>query len=150
MIRRDTDYAFRSLVHIAMSPSKAATAGELAKAQDVPVGFAQKILRKLARAGILEAKQGRGGGFVLTKAPGKVSLMQVVTLLQGPLLLNRCMGDPKACRRQPTCPVSLHLRKVQDGLNDFFESTTLADVLVAPGSRPGHVAAPQRRGRRSP
>lgn len=57
MIRGYTDYALRSLVHIAMSPNKAATARELGEAQDVPVGFAQEILRKLARAGILEATQ---------------------------------------------------------------------------------------------
>ena len=145
MIRRDTDYAMRLLVHVAASPGEAATAGAMAKAQGVPVGFAQKILRKLAVAGILRAKPGRGGGFALAKAPGELPLSHVIESLQGPLLLNQCMKSPQACSRRPTCPVTGHLRRVQDTLDEFFETTTLADVLVAPKTSARRAATASRR-----
>jgi Rrf2 family protein len=149
MIRRETDYAFRLLVHLAARPGAVATAGELAAARDVPLGFARKILRRLARAGILDARPGRRGGFVLIEDPCRISVLRVVTILQGPLVLNRCMKSPKLCRRQPTCPIAPLLQKVQGGLNEVLESSKLADILAprrsAAGKRPGAGAGAEHR-----
>lgn len=145
MIRHDTDYALRMLVELAKHSPRGVAASELSERLGVPHGFAQKILRKLAAAGILQPRPGRRGGFSLDRKPGDVSLMDVVAAIQGPLLLNRCMGIPDACDRQPSCRISATLKPFQDALNAFLCGTSLSDILAGPAGRVGKAANPARR-----
>ena len=128
MIRNDTDYALRMLVHLAEQAPRGLPTSELSSRLGVPHGFAQKILRRLAAAGMLEARLGRSGGFHLVRRSGEVSLMDVIAAVQGPLLLNRCLGDPTACTRQPSCTISAHLRVFQDTMDAFLRSTKLSSI----------------------
>ena len=129
MIRRDTDHAIRMLVQLATHAPGGLSAAALSSQLDVPHGFAQKILRTLAHAGLLEARPGRQGGFALRRAPAEVSLMEVVVAVQGPPLVNRCTGEGEACALQSECPVSASLRTFQDKLNGFLRSTKLSSIV---------------------
>ena len=144
MIRNDTDYALRMMVHLAEELPRRLTASELSALSGGSRGFAQKILRKLAGAGILNVRPGRRGGFHLNGLPGKVSLMDVIMAIQGPLLLNRCMSGPGACIRQPSCRISASLKGFQDKLEAFFCGTSLSDIL---GKTGGPVAKTANRSR---
>jgi len=128
MIRNDTDYALRMVVDLAGRTPQSSTAAELSAGLGVPHGFAQKILRKLAAAGILKARLGRGGGFRLNRKPGRVSLMDVIVAIQGPPLLNRCMGKPGTCSRHPSCRINASLKPFQDKLEAFLCHTSLSDL----------------------
>ncbi len=132
MIRNDTDYALRMVVHLAEQSPKGVAASELSDRLGVPHGFAQKILRKLAAAEILQTRLGRRGGFSLGRQLGGVSLMDVIAAIQGPPLLNRCMGSSTACPRQPSCRISASLQPFQDKLDAFLCGTSLSDILGGP------------------
>lgn len=129
MIRNDTDYAFRMLVALATSTPRALVALELATRLGIPHGFAQKVLRRLAAVGILTAKPGRHGGFALQQAAGDISMKQVIEAIQGPLLLNRCLGAPTSCARQSRCRVNAKLGDLQRQVDSFLSDTTLADMV---------------------
>ena len=145
MIRNDTDYALRMLVHLAEQSPRRVAASELSDRLGVPHGFAQKILRKLAAAEILHARSGRRGGFSLGRQPGGVSLMDVIAAIQGPPRLNRCMHSPTACRRQPSCRISTTLKAFQDKLDAFLCRTSLSDILRGPVGSVAKTANPTRR-----
>ena len=132
VIRNDTDYALRMLVHLAEQSPRGVAASDLSDQLDVPHGFAQKILRKLVAAGILEAKPGRRGGFGLVRPPRGVSLMDVIVAVQGPLLLSRCVGLKTACARQPSCRINATLKGFQNKLDAFLCRTSLSDILRGP------------------
>lgn len=145
MIRNDTDYALRMVVHLAEQSPRGVAASELSDRLGVPHSFAQKILRKLAAAEILQAKPGRRGGFRLGRQPGGVSLMDVIAAIQGPPRLNRCMHSPTACRRQPSCRISASLKAFQDKLDAFLCGTSLSDILGGPAGSVAKPAKPTRR-----
>ncbi len=63
---------------LAQMPQVPAAAQEIAEATQVPVGYLQKVLRMLARAGILDAQRGAGGGFSLAKLPSAISVLDVL------------------------------------------------------------------------
>lgn len=148
MIRQDTDYALRMLMVLCEHSEKGISAGELSQRVAVPHGFAQKILRKLSVAGLLEAQPGRGGGFRLARKPAKIALMDVVSTIQGRLLLNRCMTGPAGCDRQPTCPISASLRSLQGKLDGVLGSITLLSLLERPSGGSRNVAIDRTGGRR--
>jgi len=130
LIRRDTDYAFRVLVDLGSSGESSATADEICARQQIPASFARKVLRKLVASSILCARAGKGGGFSLAKSAGEVSMLDVVTAVQGRPRISPCVGAPDACDRSPTCPVTGKFRAMQNELIDFLGRTTLADILT--------------------
>lgn len=148
MIRQDSDYALRMLIELSGHSERGVSAGELSRRAAVPHGFAQKILRKLSAAGLLEAQAGRGGGFRLDRNPADISLMDVVSAIQGRPLLNRCMTGLAACDRQPTCAISASLRVLQGKLDGFLGSTTLLSLLERPHDGSRRVAIDKTGGRR--
>lgn len=130
IIRRDTDYAMRALVYLALNTEGAPVpARVLAKSLDIPAAFAYKILRKLTLAGITAGHMGTAGGFVLNQSAEEITLLQVISAIQGPLIVKKCCMDVKACPRQPTCDISIKLRRLQDALADSLSKMTLADLL---------------------
>lgn len=129
MIRRDTDYAFRLLQHIAASGGSSAAVA--AREEAVPHPFAQKILKRLVSEGILKARGGRGGGFTMAKPASEVTLWDVIEAIQGPLLVNLCTGGGCVCKRMGSCRITSTWQSLQSNLSDFLHRHSLADVLPA-------------------
>ena len=130
ILRNDTDYGVRSLIHIASKGRGATvTAGTLAEAEDIPIEFIYKVLRKLTRAGFLTRQMGPGGGFSLAMEADKISLFSVTGAIQGPVVVRKCLLDHKACPRRPTCTVSAKLQGFQDTVEQMLKNITLAEVL---------------------
>lgn len=78
MISQTSEYALRAVVHLAQRGDKPAVAQDISEATKVPVGYLHKILRQLARAGILVAQRGVGGGFMLARVPTAISILDVL------------------------------------------------------------------------
>jgi Rrf2 family protein len=144
MIRNDTDYALRMLLALAREPRGWRTAPDLAGQAGVPRDFAHKILRQLAAAGILQAKAGRHGGFLLDTTPRQVSLLDVITAVQGPLQFNRCTNDPAVCAHQPLCRIHTKLRELQQLAATFLAATPLTEMVTP--ARPSPTTKRTRKG----
>jgi Rrf2 family protein len=137
ILRKDTDYAIRSLIYIAKNGRQApVTAGTLADAEDIPIEFIYKILRKLNRAGFLKRQMGPHGGFSLAQHPEQISLLAITGAIQGPVAVRKCLLDHKACPRRPTCSVSAKLQGFQDAVEEMLKNITLAEVLESRYSQP--------------
>jgi len=141
IVRNDTDYAMRALVHLALHRDEEPVAAKvLARAEDIPVDFAYKLLRSLTKAGLTESHMGVHGGFALARRPEDITLLEVVEDIQGPVLVRRCLlGKEDACPRYPSCPVSAKLVGLQDTIVEFMSSMTLAEVLEAINPSDGTV-----------
>jgi Rrf2 family protein len=137
IIRRDTDYAIRAVVHLAGLDGGRATCGEVARFCEIPKGFAYKLLRKLADAGLVEVRHGRSGGFRLRGRAGGATLLRIVESIQGAPQVSACVTDPAACRRSRTCGVRVEWRKLQDRMNSYLRRTTVTDILKTQDSSPG-------------
>jgi len=130
LVRRDTDYALRAMIHLAhMREERKVTARELGKSQEIPLSFCHKILRRLVAAGLVASQPGRTGGFQLNRPPKTVRFYDIVTAVQGPVAVSHCMIGRDACPRQPTCPVSRKWKRLQQDVITFLKETRLADVF---------------------
>ena len=133
IIRSDTDYAVRALVHLAQHQDEGPVAAKtLASSEDIPEDFAYKLLRNLAKAGLVESHMGVLGGFSLARDPGTISLLDVVEAIQGPVEVRKCiLGKGDACPRHWWCPVSAKLESLQNTIAEFLGNMTLAEILEA-------------------
>lgn len=130
MVRRDSDYALRILAHMILSGAQVPLTGtKIARSAGIPESFAHKILRRLVAAGLLEARCGKGGGFVLTRRPRQIRMLDVITAAQGPLRISPCVSGRRECARRATCPMTVGWTKLQSRVKTLLGRTTLADIL---------------------
>ncbi len=105
-ITRQADYAVRAMVYLAqLGPESRAATGQIAKEKSIPPSFLAKIVSQLSVAGLLQTSRGARGGVSLAKPAEAISLLDVVEAIDGPILLNDCVGESTSCEYDEDCPL---------------------------------------------
>jgi Rrf2 family protein len=105
-ISRQTDYACRVILHLAMlPPGERVTAQDVAKRRLIPPGLVRRVITQLANAGLVTTARGSNGGLSLARAASEISVLDVVQVMEGPLALNTCAVNPQACPMTQVCSV---------------------------------------------
>lgn len=124
-------YGLRLLAELAERYGKGPVdLGTIAECQAIPEKYLAKLVIPLKSAGLVVASRGARGGYELARDPGTISLLSVVTALEGGMSQIPCSGDPDSCERNghcPTRPVWLGLERV---VADYLEGISVADVIV--------------------
>lgn len=131
MLSQTAEYALRATLFVARSHPKPFPVSEIADAVDAPRGYLAKILSELARSGVLESSRGPGGGFRLSREPGVVVLAHVVNAIDGDKE-RRCLLGRGKCGENPGCTAHAHWSPIANDVDEFFGTTTLADLLHTP------------------
>lgn len=130
IIRRNTDYALRTMVHLAANRQKKYTsAKEIAAVQKIPYQLACKLLQKLQNKKLVKSTMGPNGGYCLKINPSKITLLKIIEAIQGPVRLNRCLINPTSCPLKKNCPISTELKKLQSNINSRLKKLTLNDLI---------------------
>jgi len=92
--------------------------------ENIPIRFTLKILRKLKIAGLVCSFRGQSGGYALLKEPESISLKEVIEVIDGPIVMNKCLGESGLCdlERSSVCPVHYYLGSVQKDVSDKLSS----------------------------
>lgn len=145
ILRRNTDYALRLMVSLAKhGPDGSISTRALAEEQDVPYQLACKLMQQLHACKLVESCMGSRGGFRLDREPGRISLLDVVEVIQGRLSLNRCLLSKTCCPRIATCPVRAKMGELQSQMDEYLGKVTLADLIQAQEGA-GETETPVRR-----
>jgi Rrf2 family protein len=104
---------------------------EIAEAQAIPARFLENILNQLRQGGFVESRRGRGGGFMLSRAPSTVTLAQIVTFIDGQIYSLDCEGEPPLhrCPFRGTCVFLPVWREARAALESVYAGKTLQDLL---------------------
>jgi Rrf2 family cysteine metabolism transcriptional repressor len=127
------DYACRVLAQLARhyGEGQLAHIEELAKIEAVPANYLVQILSELRNGGLITSRRGKQGGYVLARPPEKITLYDIVKLIEGDLLeLGGSAGGHSGKRVQQVW------RDVRATLEAKCRSYTL-DMLVTKG--PGEM-----------
>lgn len=144
-ISRHTDYAARIVLHLAtLEPGSRVTAKEVAQRRLIPPAFVRRIVSRLSSAGILKTLRGSGGGIALARPAAEISLREVVEALEGPLSLNCCVEEPKACPLSTTCPIQVTWVGATRHLSSYLEKIRFSDLAVSAGAPPSVSPAVKR------
>ena len=89
-----------------------------------------KILKHLARHGIVESHRGARGGYRLAASPAKIPVAAVIEALEGPIAVTECASDETsgACEYEGRCEVQANWRQINDVLSRALASVSLADM----------------------
>ncbi len=130
-ITRQADYAVRAVLHLAElnTNGKRAPTSKIADEQQIPPSFLAKIVSQLSVAGVVQTSRGARGGVSLARNPSEISLLEVIEAIDGPITLNECVTNPKACPFRQHCKVHEIWCKSQAELVDKLANTDFASLI---------------------
>ena len=136
MISNKARYAFRALLAVAAAPDgESLTSAEIARRYSIPHKFLEQILLDLKKAGILESRRGKAGGYVMLRPADTVSFGEVLRLFEGPLAPLPCLSRQsyrrcEDCVSEATCEIRREFGRAYDASRKVLDSRTLADALA--------------------
>ncbi len=129
-LTRAGEYAVRCVIYLAMSGRDVLVSRkEIASKAAIPAQFLAKIAQELAKAGIIEIRQGVRGGFILIKDPADITLLDVVETMIGEIYLNDCVCRPSSCDASTTCSVHKVWQYARKQLRETLASVTFASLI---------------------
>jgi FeS assembly SUF system regulator len=132
-ISRLTDYGIVLMSHIATHGERVHNAAEVASEAHLPLPTVSKLLRLLAKEGLLESHRGVKGGYGLARRPHDISVGQIIKALEGPIAITACTNEhPGDCEHEPICPVRGHWYLINLAIRQALDSITLADMAARP------------------
>ena len=130
-----TDYATLVLTALADGPEPMLSAAGLAERARLELPTVSKVLKPLTHAGLVSSFRGASGGYRLARAPGQISLIEIVEAMEGRLGMTECSGEHSSCEHEPHCGVQGPWRRINDVIADALRGMSLAEM--APRAKPG-------------
>ena len=125
-----TRYAARLLLDLALfEEDRPLRAISLAENTGISVQFIEQIIRPLKKAGFIKSVRGAAGGHILDMAPERITLGEIVRVMEGGITLADCLGDPDTCHRSDTCKTRKVWDRASNVLQRELDSITLADLM---------------------
>ena len=130
-LTKKADYGLISLKHLAGLPASRASASakEIAETYRIPLPLLSKVLQSLARGGFLTSVQGTNGGYLLARDPQRITVLEVVRSIDGPIILTSCFTADHACDQSSNCTVREPLRRVHESILRLLDSISIADLV---------------------
>jgi Rrf2 family protein len=130
-LTRRSEYALLALIHLARAEQEGYVAvAAIAEAQGLPPKFLEQLLMTLKRARIVQSQKGPRGGYRLARPAEKISLAEVIRLLDGALApiesVSRYFYEPTPVEREKR--LLRVFKEIRDLVSARLERTTLADV----------------------
>lgn len=120
----------RTLMDIAIHQSKGAvTLNDIARRQEISVKYLWQVINPLKTAGILSVTRGAKGGYLLARRPEDITMLEVVTILEGPLSIVECLTNEDFCSHIDSCVSRSVWLEVNRTVEKALSGITLAEVL---------------------
>jgi FeS assembly SUF system regulator len=123
-----TDYGTVVLAQMARAPERRFTAPELAEATGVAAPTVSKLLKALNRAGLLDSTRGAHGGYALARPPERISAVEIIDAIEGPVALTECATGHSNCTIQADCSVGGNWQQINTGIRRALEQVSLAEL----------------------
>jgi len=134
MLSKKSQYAFKALAYLSEKYDQGPVLiAEISKRKKIPLKFLENILLELKKAGILESKKGKGGGYFLKQKPEKIKVATVIRLINGPIAMLPCVSlyFYERCKNCNEKHCGLHdmMIEVRDATLNIVENRTLKDLI---------------------
>jgi Rrf2 family iron-sulfur cluster assembly transcriptional regulator len=128
------DYASRALLSLALRAGQPAPTSvrDIAERTGLPQPYLEQILLALKGAGLVRSKRGVGGGYVLAREPSEITLAQIISAVDGPIVAGD-FGEPHtggACDHEGQCVLLALWAEVGETIRTHLQSFTLADIVT--------------------
>jgi Rrf2 family protein len=150
MFSTKAEYGVRVMVELARRAGESPIPlAEIAAHDGLPLAYLEHLVARLRKAGLVDSRRGSRGGYLLTRAPGEITMAEVVEALEGSIAPIECISQGPdgsiVCSRESSpghvCPTKLLWTRVRFSIVRTLNETTLAD-LMSTSALPAEPALP--------
>ncbi|MEG0250385.1 MAG: Rrf2 family transcriptional regulator [Peptostreptococcus sp.] len=126
-----TDYAIRIVLYLSTNMDEFVSTKELSDNLCISRAYVTKIVKILEKNNLVTIMRGNKGGVALKKEPSSISILEVISVMESTIKINRCLEEDRYCSadRSDYCKVSKMYSKIQKQLEEELSKTTV-DTLV--------------------
>jgi FeS assembly SUF system regulator len=144
-LTKKADYSLIALKHFALRQREtggAVSAKEVADTCGIPLPMVSKLLQKLGKSGFLVSEYGTNGGYRLARDPGRISALEVIQAIDGPIVLADCFTEHTFCGHSGRCTVRKPLKRIHEGIVRLLNSVSIQDMLRDSDNETQAIPAP--------
>jgi len=133
-LSKRTQYSLRALYALTRHYGKGPLlVGTMAEEEVIPKKFLDQILLSLKNQGLVSSKKGKGGGYQLAQPPSKITVGNLIRMIEGPLAPLPCASETRfrkcdECPDIKTCGTRIVMREVRDAVAGILDNITLEQV----------------------
>ncbi len=129
-LNRKVEYALMALKIMAQKrPGEVTSAKEVVDVTGSPFDATARVLQQMAQNEILRSEQGAHGGYVLIRDLARVSVLELMELILGPMAIAKCMDDEADCDLRSSCNIVAPVSLLNRRLEEFYQSLTVSEIL---------------------
>ena len=143
MLSNKAKYALKAAIVLAREFGQGPVLfSDIAQRERIPRKFLELILLEPRHGGILQSRKGKGGGYFLAREPGRVSLGQILRVVEGTLAPIPCVSETgyircRECRDENGCAIHIVMEGVRDATTTILDSASLARIASSVGGKEG-------------
>lgn len=126
-ISKLTDYAILAMVELARG-DEILSAQTLAERARLEVPTASKVLKMLARSGLLESYRGASGGYRASRPAGEISVAEVIAAIEGPIAMTECSVEQGLCSQEDNCELRGNWQRISVAVARALQEVSLAEM----------------------
>jgi Rrf2 family protein len=142
LISTRSRYGLRALVHLARNDgSSPVSLAGIAEMEEIPIRYLEQIFGRLRTADIVRGRRGPGGGYVLSRKPCEISLLDVIKVLETEFFHTNCVlqcpdssvtpeEKKKGCAREEFCPTRRLWSDIKVICESYLVNNTLSDLAA--------------------
>jgi Rrf2 family protein len=119
--------AMHALGYLAKREDGPITSREIANRFKISEARLAEVLQRMVKIGLLRSVRGPKGGFILTRRPGSVTLLEIFEAIEGPFEPSQCLLSSAICDGD-NCILGRIVVEANSMLRERLEETTLVDV----------------------
>jgi Rrf2 family protein len=131
MLSNTSKYAIRAMIYLALNTNGQNKIGikKIAKDLNIPSPFLAKIMQVLAKHKLLSSTKGPNGGFGLAKDSKKITLFEIVTIIDGNDIFEKCLISMRTCHEENTpCPVHKKYEPIREEIMKLFKEQVIGNL----------------------
>jgi len=128
-ISKLTDYGTVLLAHLAAHQVTVCSSADVAQATGIAVPTVSKLLKSLAKAGLVTSTRGASGGYRLSRPPQAISAADVIDALEGPVSITECSAIDGDCEHEGVCSVGNAWQNINVAIRRALTDVTLNDLV---------------------
>lgn len=129
LISQGSQYAISAIIAISkQSGDGAVSASSLSKSLNCPTAYLSQVLAKLKEPGILKSQRGLNGGVYLAKPIDQITMMDVISAIDGTEFFDKCFMGIEGCGHVEPCPFHEFWSAERKKIENWLRETTFAQV----------------------
>ncbi|MBI4845504.1 MAG: Rrf2 family transcriptional regulator [Candidatus Omnitrophica bacterium] len=129
LLTKNSDYAIRAIVYLARHSGCFVSSREIAKSESIPLLFLRRILQVLIRERIVLSREGVYGGVKLDRPVARLSVADIIRIVQGDIQLSECMFRKRICLNHSHCALRKRINNIKKKVIHEFENLTIKSLL---------------------